>query len=64
MYAEGEGVTQDFIRAHMWWSIAASFGDEDASENRDIIAEQMTRVQLKKAKTLAHECVRKKFKGC
>ena len=64
MYVNGTGVVKDDVYAHLWWSIAASFGDEDASENRDIIAEQMTRVQLKKAKTLAHECVRKKFKGC
>ena len=64
MYANGTGVVKDDVYAHLWWSIAASFGDEDASENRDINAEQMTRVQLKKAKTLAHECVRKKFKGC
>ena len=64
MYVNGTGVVKDDVYAHLWWSIAASFGDEDASENRDIIAEQMTRVQLKKAKNLAHECVRKKFKGC
>ena len=64
MYANGTGVIKDNVYAHLWWNIAASFGDEDASENRDVIAEQMTLVQLKKAKNLAHECVRKKFKGC
>ena len=64
MYVNGTGVIKDNVYAHLWWNIAASFGDEDASENRDIIAEQMTLVQLKKAKNLAHECVRKKFKGC
>tara|TARA_B110000014_G_C19986057_1_gene510628 strand:- start:271 stop:780 length:510 start_codon:yes stop_codon:yes gene_type:complete len=64
MYANGTGVIKDNVYAHLWWNIAASSGDEDASENRDIIAEQMTLVQLKKAKNLAHECVRKKFKGC
>ena len=64
MYVNGTGVIKDNVYAHLWWNIAASSGDEDASENRDIIAEQMTLVQLKKAKNLAHECVRKKFKGC
>ena len=64
MYEKGEGVAKDNKAAVKWYTLAAEHGDEDASENRDIIAEQMTRVQLKKAKTLAHECVRKKFKGC
>ena len=64
MYVNGTGVIKDNVYAHLWWNIAASSGDEDASENRDIIAEQMTFVQLKKAKNLAHECVRKKLKGC
>ncbi|MDG2076868.1 MAG: SEL1-like repeat protein, partial [Arenicellales bacterium] len=64
MYVNGTGVIKDNVYAHLWWNITASFGDKDASENRDIIAEQMTLVQLKKAKNLAHECVRKKFKGC
>jgi TPR repeat protein len=24
MYEQGRGVLQDYVRAHMWWNIAAS----------------------------------------
>ena len=37
MYAEGLGVIQDDVYAHMWWNIAASSGDEYAIGNRDIV---------------------------
>ena len=37
MYAEGLGVIQDNVYAHMWWNIAASSGDEYAIGNRDIV---------------------------
>ena len=30
MYANGEGVLQDNLYAHMWWNIAASQGNENA----------------------------------
>ena len=33
MYADGEGVIQDFVRAHMWFNIAASSGHENITEN-------------------------------
>ena len=64
MYANGRGVIQDNIYAHMWWNIAASSGDKDASKNRDIVANNMNPSQLEKAKELAQECVKKNYKGC
>ena len=64
MYHEGKGVIQDYVRAHMWWNIAASQGDKDAIEYRDIVAKEMTPSQIKKAKKLARECVKKNYKGC
>jgi hypothetical protein len=49
----------------MWWNIAASSGEsENASGNRDSIAEQMTPADISKAQDLAQECVRKNYKGC
>ena len=64
MYADGEGVIQDIVRAHMWLNIAASSGEKDASKNRDIVANRMTRADISAAQKLARECVRKKYKGC
>ena len=65
MYAEGQGVIEDNVYAHMCWNIAASSGkNKSASKNRDIVAEIMTPAQIAEAQKLAHECVRKKFKGC
>ena len=64
MYGNGQGVLQDYVRAHMWWNIAAISGDRNAVKNRDIVAKQMTSSQLETAQKLARECVRKKYKGC
>ena len=65
MYANGRGVVQDYVRAHMWFNIAASSGEsKKASKNRDIIAKRMTPADISAAQKFAHECVRKKYKGC
>ena len=64
MYYTGEGVTQDNVYAYMWYNIAASSGNETASKNRDIVAEEMTPSRLKFAQIVARECIRKKYKGC
>ena len=64
MYGNGQGVIQDYIRAHMWWNIAAKSGHKNASKNRDIIAKRMNSNQIEKAQKLARECARKKYKGC
>ena len=64
MYADGEGVIQDFVRAHMWFNIAASSGNTNASKNRDIVAKRMTPADISTAQKLARECVKKKYKGC
>ena len=64
MYYNGWGVIQDHLYAHMWWNIAASQGNKDALKNRDEVAKRMNPADLSKAKDLAVECVRKKYKGC
>ena len=64
MYVNGQGVIQNYTRAYMWYSISASLGFEDAVKNRDIIAKEMTPLQIEKAKMLARECVAKNYKGC
>ena len=59
MYANGQGVPQDYIQAQMWYNLAASdlTGDdrEWAVKNRDEIAEKMTSEQIAEAQRLARE---------
>jgi hypothetical protein len=64
MYGLGKGVIRDNVYAHMWHSIAASNGNKFAAEIREILAVAMTSSQLEKAKKVARECVRKKYKDC
>ena len=42
MYDNGRGVPQDYVQAHKWLDVAASQGDENAPNYRDIIAAKMT----------------------
>ena len=65
MYVYGKGVLQDYVRAHMWFNIAASSGgSKNSSKSRDNVAKKMTPSQVEKAQKLARECVRKRYKGC
>ena len=64
MYAKGQGVLQDYVRAHMWWNIATLQGDKDAREKRDTLEKILTSTQLETAQKLARECFQKKYKGC
>ena len=64
MYANGEGVIQDNLYAHMWWNIAASQGNENATNNRDIVAKRMPPADISAAQKLARECIRKNYKWC
>ena len=54
MYAKGRGVQRDFVQAHVWYNLAG-MTDEDARENRDIVAESMTPEQIAEAQRLARE---------
>ena len=70
MYKSGKGVVQYDVYAHMWWDIAAlsgydfSFLGGNIDELRASLAKNMNPADLSKAKALAIECVRKKYKGC
>ena len=60
LYGNGKGVLQDYIRAYMWWNIAASSGDsKSASKNSDIVAKRMNSNQIETAQKLAQECIAK-----
>ena len=68
LYSQGRGVPQDFVRAHMWFNVAAAAltGDERkaAIKNRDNVASQLTAVQIGKAEEMARRCQDTKFKEC
>ena len=68
MYTQGRGVPQDFIRARMWFNVAAAAlsGDEGkaAMKNRDHVASQMTAAQIGQAEVMARRCQQSQFKGC
>ena len=53
MYATGQGVPQDYVRAHMWFNLSASTGDEDAIKGRDIFAKRMTSADISAAHSRA-----------
>ena len=64
MYANGKGVTQDYIIAYMWFDITASNGHEEGEKFRDTQESKMTPEQITKAEQLARECIKKNYKDC
>jgi TPR repeat protein len=64
MYGRGQGVSQDLIRAHMWFNIAAATGVQEGAANREIAASNMTPQQIADAQRMARECVNSNFKKC
>jgi hypothetical protein len=57
MYERGEGVLQDYVRAHMWFNLASRGVDDrqNAINNRDKLAQRMTPAQIAEAQKLARE---------
>ena len=58
MYANGRGVPQDYVLAHMWWNLAGSNGVKEveafsAVVNRNIVEKRMTPSQIAEAQRLA-----------
>jgi hypothetical protein len=55
MYANGQGVLQDYKAAYAWWNIAAAQGNEKASGNRDIVAKDLSPSALSEAQALSNK---------
>jgi TPR repeat protein len=55
MYAQGQGVPQDLVRAYMWLCLSATQGDENAIKNQAIAKGLMTPAQIADAQKLARE---------
>jgi TPR repeat protein len=65
LYANGQGVPQDYVRAHMWFNLASAQDFLDiAKENRDKIANRMTEQQIAEAQAMAQKCVALHYKQC
>lgn len=66
MYAQGLGVTQNDIRAYMWWSLAIGLSGEDnyAAENLAAITKKMTEGQIKEAQDLVKRCKQNDYHQC
>jgi len=55
MYANGRGVPQDYVQAHMWLNLASAGGNEIGRKNRDMVAAKMTPAQIAQAQQLARD---------
>ena len=55
MYGTGQGVSQDYVQAHMWFNLAASNAHDEAINDRERVAARMTPVQIVEAQRLALE---------
>jgi TPR repeat protein len=53
MYANGQGVDPDKVKAHTWFDLASRKGDKDAAADRDALEGQMTPEQIAAAKQAA-----------
>ena len=52
MYCNAKGVPQDNVYAYMWWSIAASTGDDFAKVKIKLVEEKMTTSDISEARRL------------
>lgn len=64
LYERGYGVIQDYVKAHMWWTLAAAQGHNEAFQDANTLKRKMTSSQLRRAKDLAERCASSKFQDC
>ena len=51
MYAEGRGVRQDYVRAHMWFSLAVAQGEQRAVKTLAMTERRMTAGHINEAQS-------------
>jgi uncharacterized protein len=68
MYLEGRGVVQDYMRAYIWFNLAAALlsGDDlrTATSMRELASKDMTSAQIEQAQEMARKCQESNFKNC
>ena len=52
MYDLGQGVPQNYVQAHMWFSLSVALGDPVGTRNRDQAAALLTPAQLAESERL------------
>ncbi len=52
MYDKGQGVPQDYVLAHMWFSLASTKGIKKAIEKRNSAESKMSPTQITKAQEM------------
>ena len=60
MYDQGQGVSKDYVLAHMWFNLSGSNGFERAIKYRNKIEKKMTPSQIEKAQEIARNWKPKK----
>ena len=55
MYANGEGVLENYVKAYAWWNLAAAQGHKDAIKAKASLRKDMTPEQLAEAQKLSVE---------
>ncbi len=68
LYANGRGVQQDYVRAYMWWKLAAAYlpdREEESEESvLDKVARRMTPGQISEGQRLLQQCQAQQLVGC
>ena len=64
MYANGEGVPQNYARAYLWFSMAAAQGHEKGRRNRDKASAELSVEARNTAQQRATRCFDSGFKNC
>ena len=62
LYEIGDGVPKDFAEAYMWISLAATGGNKEREELRDLLEKRMTGEQLVKSQKLTEEWLKREAK--
>ena len=60
LYNNGQGVPQESVLAHMWYSLSDSQGYEDAINNKELLEDEMSPQKIEKAKEMARNWKTKK----
>jgi TPR repeat protein len=63
MYANGRGVVQNYVTAHMWGNIARANG-YDSGKLLDALEQLMSKGQIARAQQRASDCMANQYKNC
>ena len=64
MYANGEGVLKDLVRAYMWFSIAADNGSDAATKYIKIFEDELSYAEISKAQKMSSICLESNYTDC